>query len=139
MTPDRIKHLRALADDATPGPWLNGTWRGHCNVPDHVVGHHGETSPCVYDFEMLPRPGYVVTSEPNTYIVSSDDYGQVLSDQNAAFIAAARTALPEALDALERVREACSTESYLEPDLGRTGAHVIMVADIIAALEGDTP
>jgi hypothetical protein len=79
MTPDRLKELRALCDAAQPGPWrYSGDKDGRIDTGP----------PDITDWE----DGYVI-------------YG-VDRDEDARFIVAARTALPEALDEIERLREA---------------------------------
>lgn len=86
MTPARLAHLRALCDAATPGPWA------------------------VYDRtpEDIERPGIDgVYAEPqgkySGRIVETDFGCYPPYKRDAAFIAAARTALPEALDEIERL------------------------------------
>jgi hypothetical protein len=96
MTPERIAELRALAEQATPGPWQaihgEGDKQGWISAPDATV--------C----DMWT---------PNA---------------TADFIAAARTALPEALDAIERVRALqVKWADWDDPTLA---------SELLAALEG---
>jgi len=81
VTKQRIAELRALAEAATPGPWVE---------PDDFEGI----------FVKHAGPGYA--QAPGGF-----DWLDIVGP-NAAFIAAARTALPEALDAIKRVREMCA-------------------------------
>lgn len=81
MTPERIAELRALAEAATPGPWLPDM-----NRRPHGVGN---------DYATLVTQGDALVC---------DTWNQPFSNADGRFIAAARTALPEALDAIERVR-----------------------------------
>jgi hypothetical protein len=57
------------------------------------------------------------------------------SHGDARFIAAARTALPEALDAIERVR-ALLTRAYTAEDCNGHEDEVVDAAELLAALEG---
>jgi hypothetical protein len=79
----RLKELRALCDAATPGPWRRGAVEHH-----HVF--------CPHPGALAPELGRVLL-RMNEYFPHADD---------ATFIAAASTALPEALDEIERLREA---------------------------------
>lgn len=74
MTRERIQELRALAAAASPGPWS----------ADKPV--KGDTD---LEAEAVVRGLY--------------GYDPAMHGYDAAFIAAARNALPEALDALDRV------------------------------------
>lgn len=86
-----VAALRALADAATPGPWEA--------LPDDFLPERcggivaGERQP---DQENWERPSIVVTD--------SGYYPPRMND--AAFIAAARTALPQLLDRVEALEEA---------------------------------
>ena len=78
MTPERLNELQALCDAATPGPWFR--W-----------------------FELTEMEGDISTNEDGKdpgYAIVSGAWFQ--GDQDRAFIAAARTALPELI---ARVRE----------------------------------
>lgn len=88
MTLD-TNHLRALCEAATPSPW---TWDDD-DRPDALLGPP-------YGVEWLPN-------EPQRErIITTDSgcYGPNAADR--AFIAAARTAVPELLDENERLRKA---------------------------------
>jgi hypothetical protein len=97
--------LRRLADAASPGPWRAGSWRGHCRL-----AHTHGPSVCKYDYELeTAAPDddffgrYVSGVEPTTIVGSSDD-GPMLNRHDAAFIAAARAAVPALCDEVERLR-----------------------------------
>lgn len=80
LSPARIAELRGLCEAATPGPW------SHMYDANEVVrwwDDYGNTPVADVEFERARTEAEGVA--------------------NAAFIAAARTALPEALDALEAV------------------------------------
>lgn len=81
MTADEIARLRALCEKATPGPWRTG----NASADDFW---HGK--------------GSILHDEKVLFV------GNVNFDlaADAAFIAAARTALPSALDEIERLRSA---------------------------------
>lgn len=83
ITPERIEELRRLCDAATPGPWIvqesafnRGTMEIRCTSPD-------------------VRGGTLYVAQTRWMDTNSKD---------APFIAAARTALPEALDTIEALR-----------------------------------
>lgn len=78
MTPDRIKELRKLCSEATLGPWV-------CR--DGVV------------FGDVPINGAVCA------MLQEREEANSVELADAAFISAARTALPEALKEIERLRE----------------------------------
>jgi hypothetical protein len=89
VTADDIKAARALCEAATPGPWH------HRNEP------------------ISPTAGYPWIAGPfdedtagECTIVEWNECGE-LANADAAFIAAARTLLPAALDALVEAREGC--------------------------------
>lgn len=75
--------LRALADKATPGPW--------------TVGHLSH-----WDFDGRQVPQSSVRRPDRVAITWDDHGGDVFVPADAEFIAAARTALPALLDALDQ-------------------------------------
>ena len=99
MTPTRIAELRALCAAATAGPWeVDGDGRDVCGFRERLGGASG-------------RPPYEIT----------ENNGFMRNDMaaDAAFIAGARTALPEALDEIERLRatlKRIATGDALDPD-----------------------
>jgi hypothetical protein len=140
MTPERIAELRALADAATPGPWA---W---INLGDK--GGNAWFVGTVYDTreeEMVWLSGEIVPEPYNEATGKFErvaDYDQriALNDdtvsrvQDAAFIAAARTALPEALDAIERVRAKIKVLSLY--NLKTDDYTINAERELLAALEG---
>jgi hypothetical protein len=82
VTPERIAELWALCDAATPGPWTFECLDAGSDEDDASGG-------CW----QVPEP-----------LVTASSEGDYLNGRNAWFIAAARTALPEALDEIERLR-----------------------------------
>jgi hypothetical protein len=85
MTPERIAELRALAAAATPGPWTYQERESNgLRTTRWVRGNNSEW----------------VADLPGAIHLQRD------KEQDAAFIAAARTALPEALDEIERLNRA---------------------------------
>lgn len=91
MTIDR-EELRRLCEAATPGPWT--------------------LDPCDGEFGFV-RSGIVWTAQNDSAAFSGTDFIQAKTEEDAAFIAAARAAVPALLDALEaaearerRLREA---------------------------------
>jgi hypothetical protein len=84
MTTDESKALRALCEAATPGPWAEAVWYGTNEGGWAAIGPHhaGADDECDDD--------------------ASDNHAR--AEHDAAFIAAARTALPALLDELARTR-----------------------------------
>lgn len=85
LTPERITELRALITAATPGPWMHDT-EGNTGCGTVYTAHEdlygGDIAEPAGD--LYPRGGY----DPKA---------------DMAFIVAARTALPAALDEVERL------------------------------------
>lgn len=90
MTSQEIVQLLALCEAATPGPWIQEKQR----VFDDVDG------PCAIGPERPDRLGEVSGGG----VSSCDGCPITKHPGDAAFIAAARTALPAALDEVERLR-----------------------------------
>lgn len=88
MSPERLKELRALAEAATPGPW-------HIDGPnaDDVVAEVSSLTVVPRTNGMLCAPRY-----------------------DAAFIAASRSAVPELLDEVERLRESLRNIAEISDD-----------------------
>lgn len=90
--------LRELCDKATPGPWY-----GHdCYIPDN--------SEVPLDRHKCSR-----TMTDTKYNVIADIWGADRMQANVDFIAAARTAIPQLLDEIERLRSQkppCSNHCY---------------------------
>lgn len=105
MTPARIAELRALCAAATPGPWeVDGDGRDICGFTDRLGAANGQSP-----YEITENNGFMRND------MAAD----------AAFIAAARTALPEAIDEIERLRAALvriATGDALDPDTWATVA-----------------
>lgn len=83
MTEEELDHLRALCDAATPGPWEDGTAMC-CPDMGWVDGPKGKGTIC---------PVYEAAKRTHT-----------LDSNDAAFIAAARTALPALIEEVKRLR-----------------------------------
>lgn len=81
MTPKRIKELREMIDGATPGPWRACQLKG------------------------FGAMRFIVTESPKAewhqVVAILEHVGSFKGDE---FVAAARIALPEALDEIERLR-----------------------------------
>lgn len=101
MTPARLNELRALCDAATEGPWKT------CGASD-------DRCKCGHVWSR-PRDGHIATAmHIDQY--AKDDPGRLEAEElvphdldemvgNARFIAAARTAIPELLDEIERLKK----------------------------------
>ncbi len=87
MTPAEIARLRALCEKATPGPWTRG------------AGDHWSRQIRAANGTDIAWIGGIPLPEPD-----------------AAFIAEARTALPAALDEIERLRDMCEAARTLEAE-----------------------
>lgn len=83
LTPAELPALRALYEKATPGPWKQHLVDDTC-----VIDHHGNTVA-----ETFPDGGKDDDIDYNTNAEQKE--------LDAAFIAAARDALPRALDTIE--------------------------------------
>ena len=91
MKPGRIAELRELCEKATPGPWR---W-------SFVIGPSGHRTPRLANSALLQGQGLrgIFRAYPAP------------GDADAALVAAARTALPEALDEIERLQGRVDRES----------------------------
>jgi hypothetical protein len=92
MTLD-LKALRALCDQATPGPWT--PTKGYLEAQ---AGQYAD------DVSVLEDP----TGDAVIEHVYYDGHHTIVRPQDVEFIASARTALPVALDEIERLRAALS-------------------------------
>ena len=94
MTPEEIAALRALAEAATPGPWY---WR---NTGDAYL--FGTRSKVVMAFRRMGmNSAQPVFRDHTTNLLIDAGKANINALPDAAFIAAARTAVPALLDALE--------------------------------------
>ena len=107
ITDDEIKAARALCDAATPGPWK------------HVRG------PAARDV-LYDANGRELLFTSNEYYARAD-----LEENDAAFIAAARTLVPRLLDEVERLRTALAEAVDIAND------QVRQRTNLAAAVEGD--
>lgn len=83
ITTEQIAELRRLCEAATPGPWVRSKYGFN------ILTHDSELSTCTQRYTGDKKP----TEEEMAVMVA-----------NAAFIAAARTALPALLDEVERMQ-----------------------------------
>jgi len=81
MTPERIAELRKLCEEATKGPWFVES------LSNNII--------------YCQKGNYIAQTWPRLKKDGSTDYLSVIYDTK--FIAAARTALPELLDEVERL------------------------------------
>ncbi len=95
MTPARIAELRKLCEEATPGPWRH-------KAPAHIT-HDG-----------------TATMLAGTIAICTDPV-HPSAKRDAAFIAAARTALPELIAEVERLREELNVSFKAQIDQMRFG------------------
>lgn len=100
MTPAEIAALRALCDAATPGPW--GNFRLNRDTKESQAAYVAEA------IERGTGPFMMVLNSTEDADVCHTGNGPT-SDANARFIAAARTAVPALLSALEEATKERST------------------------------
>ena len=110
-TEHRIFALRTFCNEATPGPWEV--------YPDYAPGMR------------VAAPNPDCPDEPFDIVVGPTNHHDWV--ENDAFIAAARTALPEALDAIERVAR------LLDWHYHHSGDDNISSTDVHCALFGERP
>lgn len=99
MTPDEIKRLLKLCDEASPGEWRSGAI---ANVP-HFKAFAGQ---------WMVWHGMDTDGDGGTQLCGYE--GPPMTEADCTFIAAARTALPAALAEIGRLREAWKVIN--EPD-----------------------
>jgi hypothetical protein len=90
---DYWKRVREVCDKATAGPWKAMRCGGTSDYDGRAYSVNHESAVDCYD----------------SYVFKSDAYDEcshIVDEEDAAFIALARTALPEALDEIERLRTA---------------------------------
>lgn len=81
--------IEARAEAATKGPWFKGSWAGRCHL-QHV---HGKGD-CVYQFTKMDSCCVSSDAVENMELIGWDDNGQILSANDADFIAHARQDIP---------------------------------------------
>lgn len=91
IDPANLAEWRALAEKATPGPW-----RKHGSVVFFDHENYG-------DDQWLALSGGI--GRDGTTLTDSGGFTRAMNTGDAAFIAAARIALPALLDEVERLRE----------------------------------
>jgi hypothetical protein len=103
MIEKQLSELEALAAKATPGPWL-------ITLPEGGVGY---TDGAIVWGEAVPsdKPGWVEDGvNIGEMAPADDDYigaGEIRQNSNGLFVAAARTAVPELIAEVRRLRAAC--------------------------------
>lgn len=88
LTPERLDELEALAEAATPGPWVVG------DDASQVI------APC-------PCCGLIATCDPYGIPTGDRDY-DLQHHYNSGFIAASRQAIPELIAEVRRLRQLLS-------------------------------
>ena len=91
FTPERISQDRALCDAATPGEWIVNQIKGH--TENQIETKHP-------DFANRKPWGHIVAEVG----LCAGDLTQTKFESDSAFIAAARSRWPAALDAIENER-----------------------------------
>ena len=121
MTDNELDRLDALAQAATPGPWLQGMWSGICERPDHSPPHPGPTE-CIYTQYLRTYRevlGYVSVA-PDVTLIGGHDQGAWLAPPDAEFIAASRTALPALVAEIRRLRrQLAGLQAFVDDAVGQ--------------------
>lgn len=120
-SPLDLEAIKKLADAATPGPWSADPTGTVCADADLVLDVNGG--------EILPEGGPMEIAE--CYRNERPDWTERAS--NAAFIAAARTAVPALLAALEEAQRRLETMTYVAR---RNKEHVYQQTEYAVELEG---
>ncbi|NMP24754.1 hypothetical protein [Sulfobacillus harzensis] len=115
MTEERLAHLEVLCQEATEGPW-HARHRHVGNVSNDFAWD--ESAGLGWEIEELDRPMR----------------GQFVRGADAHFIAEARTALPEALAEVRRLREALEDIASVHP-LPLTGEPTLYERSIQSGLQ----
>lgn len=124
MSTDWIAQARARCEQATPGPWSRHDF-GYPGQeePSSIVVHAGR-----FDWRSIEEGGFVAMTPA----------WDAQENDNAEFIAAARTDLPRALAALERVRALCDqAEATVLVFHGQRMVSRVTTTAIRAALDAD--
>lgn len=100
MTCEERSAARARCEAATPGPWVR--WEGHASVH---AGLHGQNTPFCIGADLRICEGDDWDYEE----AASYDCPVSDADTDAAFIAAARTDLPKALDTIDALEAQLGT------------------------------
>jgi hypothetical protein len=102
VTTEERERLRALCDKATPGPWYSDNWANEWEPQQRTPFEDAGAT-------ITRHPNGASRKREDDVVVggNQDEQGGavgVLRNADAAFIAAARTALPELLDECERLQ-----------------------------------
>mgnify|MGYP001606692644 CR=1 FL=1 len=128
-----LADLRALCGRATPGPWRVGSPDYRC--VKHDAPHPGEKSGCEYTFQGWYGGDYfdrhVSTVTPPAELIGSTESGPMLTQDDADFIAAARTWLP----ALIEVAEAAQKMNECVPGTSSFAKHFVTARKALAQLD----
>ncbi len=109
MTPAQLEELKKLCAAATPGPWRSESYGG-------------ETG-CVSEI----------------YTIATGDDGDrenAMTKETASFIAAARTAVPELIAEVERLRGLIKQTEFVDGNLGAYCPHCIGVNSSAYSVSG---
>ena len=103
MTSEQLATLQALADAATPGPWHKDPTPG---MPYdvgrvHQDGDWDETAPCLW---LVATTNIRLGNTEDAPMAGDYRFDQTIAD--AAFIAASRSAVPELIAEVRRLRAA---------------------------------
>ena len=95
--------IEARAAAATEGPWVKGLWVGRCEKP-HKHGNPTLTNdPCVYTYHLRDDSSVSYATPPRAIILEGA-IGEQLTAADAAFIAHARSDVPDLIAEVRRLR-----------------------------------
>ena len=111
ITSEELDKSQAICDEATDGPWIS--WRFRLAWPLTVLA--GDFTIANFDDELPPSDDELPPSEQS---------------RNAAFIAPARTALPQYIAEIRRLREDVSRLKTLCYELAGPDAKPLTIEDV---------
>lgn len=107
ITDDKIAELRELEAKATKGPWDFDVCEGECSVNRDECPRKGILKEDEQDDDCSKCKHFEFYKGAIIHQVKTVEYGDYtdMNDEDAAFICAARNALPSLLDEIERLRK----------------------------------
>lgn len=115
---DNMKQFLEADALRTQGEWIKGCYNGQCHKKHKHKGKTGD-DPCIYEYTLDESP--CVSIAPNITLIGWDDYGTVLGDDDANFIAAASRIAPDIRQLLAAFEQVCDAlESVDGHGLART-------------------
>ncbi len=91
-----LEDLKAKAKAATPGPWVQGSVSGRCHL-----NHQHNRGDCKYEHTISPSTNEVVTSDLESVLYTTSEYGAIRPCDSAFIAAANPQVVLEMIDMLE--------------------------------------